>query len=78
MTAMSVRMLQMYHCSDELRPVGLLHVFFPRWIYWTVTLLFVLTLMSAGVTFLAGASFNVEGVTHLGDPVYLQVKGSQA
>ena len=37
-----------------------------RRINWTVTLLFVVTMMSAGLTFLAGASFNVEGVTHLG------------
>ena len=42
-----------------------------RWIYWTVTLLFVVTMMSAGLTYLAGASFNVEGVTHLGYPAYL-------
>ena len=42
-----------------------------RWIYWTVTLLFVVTMMSAGLTYLAGASFNVEGITHLGYPVYL-------
>src|SRR5262245_8947624 len=41
------------------------------WIYWTVTLLFVVTMMSAGLTYLAGASFNVEGITHLGYPVYL-------
>jgi uncharacterized membrane protein len=42
-----------------------------RWIYWTVTLLFVLTMMSAGMTYLAGASFNVEGIVRLGYPVYL-------
>ena len=42
-----------------------------RRIYWTVTLLFVVTMMSAGLTYLAGASFNVEGVTHLGYPAYL-------
>ena len=36
-----------------------------RWIYLTVTLLLVVTMMSAGLTYLAGASFNVEGVTHL-------------
>src|SRR6266699_2436290 len=42
-----------------------------KWIYWTVTLLFVVTMISAGLTYLAGASFNVEGVTHLGYPVYL-------
>jgi hypothetical protein len=40
-------------------------------IYWAVTLMFVVAMMSAGVTFLAGASFNVEGITHLGYPVYL-------
>ncbi len=42
-----------------------------RWIYWTVTLLFVSTMMVAGLTYLAGASFNVEGITHLGYPIYL-------
>lgn len=42
-----------------------------RWIYWTLTLLFVVTMMVAGVAYLAGASFNVEGITHLGYPVYL-------
>ncbi len=42
-----------------------------RWIYWAMTLLFVVTMMSAGLTYLAGASFNVEGITHLGYPVYL-------
>jgi uncharacterized membrane protein YphA (DoxX/SURF4 family) len=42
-----------------------------RWIYWTVTLLFVSTMMVAGLTYLLGASFNVEGITHLGYPVYL-------
>jgi uncharacterized membrane protein YphA (DoxX/SURF4 family) len=42
-----------------------------RWIYWTVTLLFVVTMMSAGLTYLAGAPFNVEGITHLGYPAYL-------
>jgi uncharacterized membrane protein YphA (DoxX/SURF4 family) len=42
-----------------------------RWIYWTVTVSFVLTMMSAGLTYLAGVSFNVEGITHLGYPAYL-------
>ena len=42
-----------------------------RWIYWSVTILFVATMVSAGLTYLAGASFNVEGITHLGYPVYL-------
>jgi len=42
-----------------------------KWIYWTVTLLAVSTMVSAGLTYLAGASFNVEGITHLGYPVYL-------
>jgi hypothetical protein len=42
-----------------------------KWIYWTVTLLFVITMMTAGFTYLAGASFNVEGITHLGYPVYI-------
>jgi hypothetical protein len=36
-----------------------------------VTLLFVVTMMSAGLTYLAGASFNVEGITHLGYAAYL-------
>jgi len=42
-----------------------------KWTYWAVTLLFVVTMLSAGLTYLAGASFNVEGITHLGYPVYL-------
>jgi hypothetical protein len=42
-----------------------------RWIYWAATLLFVVTMMSAGLTYLAGASFNIEGITHLGYPVYV-------
>ena len=43
-----------------------------KWIYWTVTLLFVVTMMISGVTFLAGASFNVEGIVmHLGYPFYI-------
>jgi hypothetical protein len=42
-----------------------------KWIYWATTIPFVATMMSAGLTYLAGASFNVEGITHLGYPVYL-------
>jgi uncharacterized membrane protein YphA (DoxX/SURF4 family) len=42
-----------------------------KWVYWTMTLLLVSTMMLAGLTYLAGASFNVEGITHLGYPVYL-------
>src|SRR5215831_2305473 len=40
-----------------------------RWIYWPVTWLFVATMVSAGLTYLAGASFNVEGITHLRHPL---------
>ena len=43
-----------------------------KWIYWIVTLLFVLPLMASGVTFLMGMQANVDGIcTHLGYPVYL-------
>lgn len=43
-----------------------------RWIYWTITILVVVgCMMSAGVMFLMRVPFNVEGVTHLGYPVYL-------
>ncbi len=42
-----------------------------RWIYWTLTTPFVLTMIVAGVLLLAGATPNVEGITHLGYPVYI-------
>jgi hypothetical protein len=43
-----------------------------RVIYWTVTILFVITMMIAGISYLAGASYNVEGVvTQLGYPLYI-------
>jgi hypothetical protein len=42
-----------------------------KWIYWAVTLSSVVMMMLAGLTYLAGASFNVEGITHLGYPIYL-------
>jgi uncharacterized membrane protein YphA (DoxX/SURF4 family) len=42
-----------------------------KWIYWTVTAPFVVSMLIAGVTFLAGVAANVEGVTHLGYPVYV-------
>lgn len=42
-----------------------------RWIYWAVTAPFVLSMMLAGVMLLTGAAANVQGITHLGYPVYL-------
>jgi hypothetical protein len=42
-----------------------------RWLYWALTVPFVVTMMMAGVTYLMGASFNVEGITHLGYPAYV-------
>jgi len=42
-----------------------------RWIYWIVTAPFVVTMVVAGLTYLSGASFSVNGITHLGYPVYV-------
>ena len=42
-----------------------------RWIYWIVTAPFVVTMMVAGLTYLSGASFSVNGITHLGYPAYV-------
>jgi DoxX-like family len=42
-----------------------------EWIYGAVTAPFVVTMMLAGLTYVAGASFNIQGITHLGYPVYL-------
>jgi len=42
-----------------------------KWIYWVVTAPFVITMMLAGVMLLAGASSNVEGIMHLGYPIYI-------
>ncbi len=43
-----------------------------KWIYWTVTILFLAPLMMSGVTFLMGMQANVDGiVTHLGYPMYI-------
>jgi uncharacterized membrane protein YphA (DoxX/SURF4 family) len=40
-------------------------------IYWLLTAPFLITMLIAGVTMLAGVAANVEGVTHLGYPAYL-------
>ncbi len=40
-------------------------------IYWAVTAPFVVTMMLAGVMLLAGVASNVEGITHLGYPIYI-------
>jgi len=40
-------------------------------IYWAVTAPFVVTLMLAGVMLLAGVASNVEGIMHLGYPIYI-------
>jgi hypothetical protein len=43
-----------------------------KWTYWTINLLFVTTMMMAGVDYIDGASFSVEGVvTRLGYPHYV-------
>src|SRR5215467_888326 len=42
-----------------------------KWIYWIVTAAPVVTMMMAGLTYLAGASFNAEGIMRLGYPIYL-------
>src|SRR5262249_25764961 len=42
-----------------------------KWIYWALTAPFVVTMLMASLTYLAGAAFNVEGITHLGYPVYI-------
>src|SRR5882724_7948665 len=40
-------------------------------IYRAVTARFVVTMMFAGVMLLAGVASNVEGITHLGYPIYI-------
>ncbi len=42
-----------------------------KWIYWVLTAPFVLMVGAGGLGLLAGAAPNVEGITHLGYPVYL-------
>src|SRR5262245_38271774 len=42
-----------------------------KWIYWALTAPFVVTMLMASFTYLAGASFNVQGVMSLGYPVYI-------
>ena len=42
-----------------------------KWIYWVLTAPFVLMVGTGGLALLAGAAPNVEGITHLGYPVYL-------
>jgi len=41
------------------------------WIYWLLTIPFVATMIAAGGMLLAGMPANVEGITHLGYPVYI-------
>ena len=42
-----------------------------KWIYWVLTAPFGLMVGAGGLALLAGAAPNVEGITHLGYPVYL-------
>lgn len=42
-----------------------------KWIYWAMTLPFVVTMLMAAVMLLAGAESNVQGIIQLGYPVYL-------
>lgn len=42
-----------------------------KWIYWVITLSFVVTMLMAAVMLLAGVSYNVEGIVHLGYPIYV-------
>lgn len=41
------------------------------WIYWAITAPFVLTMLMASLMLLAGSAPNVEGIVHLGYPVYV-------
>ena len=40
-------------------------------IYWTFTLLFSIPMLASGIAYLASLAAVVEGITHLGYPVYL-------
>jgi hypothetical protein len=40
-------------------------------IYWVVTTPFVVTMILAGLAYLAAVSYNAEGIIHLGYPIYL-------
>jgi hypothetical protein len=42
-----------------------------RWIYWALTAPLILMIGAGGLGLLAGSALNVEGITHLGYPVYL-------
>jgi len=42
-----------------------------RWIYWVITIAFAGTMLMGGVMFLAGFSYNVENIKHLGYPLYI-------
>ena len=42
-----------------------------KWVYWMLTAPFVITMMMAGLALLAGMAANVEGMTHLGYPIYI-------
>jgi len=42
-----------------------------KWIYWALTAPFVVTMLMASLMLLAGVAPNVEGITHLGYPVYI-------
>lgn len=42
-----------------------------KWKYWALTAPFVVTMLMASLTLLAGVAPNVEGITRLGYPVYI-------
>jgi DoxX-like family len=42
-----------------------------KWIYWALTAPLILMIGAGGLGLLAGSALNVEGITHLGYPVYL-------
>ncbi|AOP33803.1 DoxX-like family protein [Leptospira tipperaryensis] len=42
-----------------------------KWIYWTLTLFFTVTMIAAGIAYLLGVKEPVEGITKLGYPLYV-------
>jgi hypothetical protein len=42
-----------------------------KWIYWAITVPFLVTMIMAGIALLAKLPANVEGITYLGYPIYI-------
>lgn len=42
-----------------------------KWVYWAITAPFVITMLMAAIALLTGVQANVEGIIHLGYPVYV-------